>query len=31
MNETAIDHWKILFKNQVFYANQKSKMATTTG
>jgi hypothetical protein len=27
----GIDRWKILYKVQVLYANQKSKMATTTG
>jgi hypothetical protein len=25
------DHWKVLYKVSVFYADQKSKMATTTG
>jgi hypothetical protein len=25
------DHWKILYKISVFYADRKSKMATTTG
>jgi hypothetical protein len=25
------DHWKILYKLSVFYADQKSKMATTAG
>ena len=25
------DHWNILYQDSVFYANQKSKMAVTTG
>jgi hypothetical protein len=25
------DHWKVLYKFYVFYADRKSKMATTTG
>jgi hypothetical protein len=25
------DHWKVLYKVSVFYADQKSKMATTAG
>jgi hypothetical protein len=25
------DHWKVLYEISVFYANQKSKMAATTG
>jgi hypothetical protein len=25
------DHWKVLYKLSVFYADRKSKMATTTG
>ena len=25
------DHWKVLYKVSVFYANRKSKMAATTG
>jgi hypothetical protein len=25
------DHWKVLYKVYVFYADRKSKMATTTG
>jgi hypothetical protein len=25
------DHWKVLYKIYVFYANRKSKMATTAG
>jgi hypothetical protein len=25
------DHWKVLYKASVFYANRKSKMATTAG
>jgi hypothetical protein len=25
------DHWKVLYKVSVFYADRKSKMATTTG
>jgi hypothetical protein len=25
------DHWKVLYKILVFYANQKSKIAATTG
>jgi hypothetical protein len=25
------DHWKVLYKASVFYADQKSKMATTAG
>jgi hypothetical protein len=25
------DHWEVLYKLYVFYANQKSKMATTVG
>ena len=32
LNQTARnDHWKFLFKIQVFYADRKSKMATTAG
>jgi hypothetical protein len=26
-----IDHWKVLYKVSVFYADRKSKMAATTG
>jgi hypothetical protein len=25
------DHWKVLYKVSVFYADRKSKMAATTG
>jgi hypothetical protein len=25
------DHWKVLYKISVFYADRKSKMAATTG
>jgi hypothetical protein len=25
------DHWNVLYQVSVFYANRKSKMATTTG
>jgi hypothetical protein len=27
----AVDHWKVLYKVSVFYADRKSKMAATTG
>jgi hypothetical protein len=27
----AFDNWKVLYKVSVFYANRKSKMATTAG